>query len=286
MLNHLAAPTSLAEAVAALADAPDAMVVAGGTDVMVELAAGWRRARHVVALAWAGELAGWSRGPGHVRIGATLTCTNAAATLGFLPALAQAAAAMGTPQVRNAATVGGNLAGAAGGDLLPVLAACGATVELASAGGVRELPVDEFLTPGRPGARTALRPGELVAAVRVPVVPGAQEFCRVAVRGAGAPALLSMALVRTESGPAGPGGLRLALVAGTPVPVRARAAEAVLAAALAARGPAGPPAPAAVAEFARLAGEAAGRDPYRRRAAAVCAARLLDRVLAGPGRAA
>jgi CO/xanthine dehydrogenase FAD-binding subunit len=270
MQNFLAAPTSLAEAVAELTDAPGALIVAGGTDVMVDLAAGRRRAGEILTLAWVPELAGWEQMPGEARLGAALTCTHAAATLEFLPALAQAAAAMGTPQVRNAATLGGNLASAAGGDLLPVLLACEATVELASAGGVRSLGVADFLRPARPGARTALRPGELICAVRVPLVRGAQEFCRVAVRGADAPAWLSMALVLDVDAAA----VRLALVSGGAVPVRVAAAEAVLAGL-----PAEGPTPDVAAEFARRAGEAAGPDPYRRHAAQVCAGRLLARAL-------
>src|SRR5262245_41078805 len=113
MQNFLAAPTTLAEAVAELAGAPDALVVAGGTDVMVELSAGRRRPREILTLSWVSELAGWELADGEVRLGAGLTCANAASTLDLLPALAQAAAAMGTPQVRNAATLGGNLASAA-----------------------------------------------------------------------------------------------------------------------------------------------------------------------------
>ncbi len=189
MQNNFAGPTSVPEAVAELAAVPDALVVAGGTDVMLALAAGRVRAPALLTLAWLVELAGWERrADGSVRVGAGLTAANAQSLADLLPALAQAAAAMGTPQVRNSATVGGNLVSAAGGDLLPVLSACAAVVELASAAGVRTLGVDEFLAP----AGTARRPGELLTAVTVPQPGQGQEFCRIAVRGAAAPALLSM----------------------------------------------------------------------------------------------
>jgi CO/xanthine dehydrogenase FAD-binding subunit len=291
MQNNFAGPTSIPEAVAELAAAPEALVVAGGTDVMLALAAGRVHAPAIVALTWLAELARWERRPdGSVRVGATLTCAHARTLADVLPALAQAAAAMGTPQIRNAATVGGNLASAAGGDLLPVLSACRAVVELASAAGVREVGVDEFLGGlGEGGARaTSMRPGELITAVTVPPVRGAQEFCRVAVRGAGAPALLSMAVVLDVDA----GELRAAFVRGGPrggprgggrAPVRARAAEAVLTDHLRAHPGVEPPEVAA-AEFARLAGEAAGPDAYLRRAVGVCAGRLLGRVFAGASR--
>ena len=95
----------------------------------------------------------------------------------LLPALAQAARTVGSPQIRNAGTIGGNLVTASpAGDTLPVLVALEATVELASARhGARRLPVSEFLTGPK---QTALAPGELMVAVRVPVRPGRSSSSR------------------------------------------------------------------------------------------------------------
>lgn len=286
MQNNFAGPTSVPEAVAELAAEPGAVVVAGGTDLMPALAAGRVRAPAIVALTWLAELARWERGAdGSVRIGAMLTCAHARTLAEVLPALAQAAAAMGTPQVRNAATVGGNLASAAGGDLLPVLSACRAVVELASTAGVRGVGVDEFLgglgrgAADRTGGPTSMRPGELITSVTIPAARGAQEFCRVAVRGAGAPALLSMAVVLDLDAAE----VRTALVAGGGATTRARAADALLTGHLREHAGAAPSA-AVAGEYARLAAEAAGPDPYLRHAAGVCAGRLLGRVLAGTAR--
>src|SRR5262245_13458051 len=99
---------------------------------------------------------------------------------GLLPALAQASRTVGSPQIRNTGTVGGNLGTASpAGDTLPVLVALDATVELASAAGRRRMPVAAFVTGPK---QTALAPGELVAAVRVPAARGPQEFLKIGVR--------------------------------------------------------------------------------------------------------
>jgi CO/xanthine dehydrogenase FAD-binding subunit len=113
---------------------------------------------------------------------------------GLLPALAQAARTVGSPQIRNSGTVGGNLGTASpAGDTLPVLVAHGATVELASTtAGRRMLPVADVLVGPK---RTALRPDELITAVRVPMLAGPAEFLKIGVRNAMVIAVASCALV-------------------------------------------------------------------------------------------
>ncbi len=187
----------------------------------------------------------WSRpddpaGP-VVRLGATVTYTDllGAPLAGLSPALAHAARTVGSPQIRNAGTIGGNLVTASpAGDTLPVLAALDAVVEVAGPGGVRHVPVADFITGPK---RNALDPGELVIAVRLPLLDGHQEFRKVGVRNAMVIAVASLALaidrrsrtVRCALGSVGPG------------PIRAREAEAWLAAAIDELGKAGAPPPAA-----------------------------------------
>src|SRR5262249_43731577 len=133
---------SLPDALAALADRPDAHVLAGGTDFMVEVNFGHRRPDHVGSLGQVAQLHGWRREGDTVVMGAGLTYTEMLEP-GFaalVPAMAQAARTVGSPQIRNAGTIGGNLGTCSpAGDGLPVLSALDATIELASAAGSRSM---------------------------------------------------------------------------------------------------------------------------------------------------
>jgi len=193
------APTRLDDAVAALAADPSLTVLAGGTDLMVALNYGQRRPAGVLSLRRVPELHDWhveGEGPdAHVVLGAATTYTTLLdpALAALVPALAQASRTVGSPQIRNTGTIGGNLGTASpAGDTLPVLVALDATVELASAAGRRTLLVADFVTGPK---RTALAPGELVAAVRVPVARGPQEFLKIGVRNAMVIAVATCALV-------------------------------------------------------------------------------------------
>jgi CO/xanthine dehydrogenase FAD-binding subunit len=187
-------PDSLDAALAALAAHPDATVLAGGTDLMVEVNAGHRPLGQVVAVGRLAELAG-------VRVDGTTVVIGAAATFAQLerppvadlvPALAYAARTVGSPQIRNAATIGGNLATASpAGDALPVLVALGATVEIAGAAGRRNMAITDFFTGPK---RSLLNAGELVVAVHVPVRRGAQDYLKVGVRNAMVIAVASLAI--------------------------------------------------------------------------------------------
>ena len=166
-LMSVLVPTDLDRALAALDREPDALVLAGGTDVMVAVNAGWLRFDSVVALRAIDELkqVEVDADRGLVRIGAGVTYTRLLAgdVVSTVPALAQAARTVGSPQIRNAGTIGGNLATASpAGDTLPVLVALDARVEVASVAGRRTVPVQELLTGPK---RTSLRPGELITAV-------------------------------------------------------------------------------------------------------------------------
>ena len=165
------------------------------------------------------------RGTARVRIGAAVTYAELASPplADLVPALAQAARTVGSPQIRSAATVGGNLATCSpAGDGLPVLAALDAVVELRSADGVRTLPVDEFMVGVK---RTARRPGELITAVTVPLLDGWQGYAKVGVRNAMVIAISGACLAvdrPTRS-------VRLALGSVAPTIVRAPEAEALAA---------------------------------------------------------
>src|SRR5919112_4423370 len=141
-------PRSLPEALAVKAERPEAVPIAGGTDVMVELNFYRRRPEVVLDLTRVPELADWSRTDGAVRVGAGITYTRMVAELaGDLPGLAIAARTVGSPQIRNRGTIGGNLGSASpAGDCHPPLLALGAEVEVAAPGGSRRIPIDEFFT--------------------------------------------------------------------------------------------------------------------------------------------
>lgn len=188
-------PTSLDGVLAELAADPSATVVAGGTDVLVECTYRHRRPEHLVSLRRVEELRGWTVEGGEVVLGARTTYAELLhPTLAALvPALAQAARTVGSPQIRATGTLGGNLATASpAGDALPPLVALDAVVEVVSLAGRRSVPVAELLVGPK---RTALAPGELVASVRVPVAAGPQEFLKVGVRNAMVIAVASCALV-------------------------------------------------------------------------------------------
>lgn len=204
-------PHSWQEALEAKAARPDAQPLAGGTDVLVELNFDRGRPPALLDLTRVGELTGWERDNGSLRLGAGLTYTTAAAELGTdLPGLAMAARTVGSPQIRNRGTIGGNLGSASpAGDAHPPLLAAGAEVEVASATGSRRIPIREFFLGPK---RNVLAPDELIAAVHVPRASGPQQYAKVGTRNAMVIAVCSFGLalhpdrrrVGTGIGSAGP----------------------------------------------------------------------------------
>jgi CO/xanthine dehydrogenase FAD-binding subunit len=198
---ELLTPRTLDDALRLKAERPEARFILGGTDVMVELTFGESRPATLVNLAELEELRGWSRENGRLRLGAALTYTQAmkAPLADELPALAEASRTVGSPQIRNRGTIGGNLGTASpAGDALPPLLVERAEVELASVRGMRSLPLEEFLLGVK---RTALAPDELVTAVRLTPSGGAQTFMKVGPRNAMVIAVCSLAVVvDTEAG--------------------------------------------------------------------------------------
>jgi len=187
-------PRSLEGALAAKAERPEAVPIAGGTDVMVELNFDRHRPEAVLDLTRVPELAEWDRDDGRLRVGAGVTYTRAIAELaGPLPGLALASRTVGSPQIRNRGTIGGNLGSASpAGDCHPPLLATGAEVEVASTAGRRRVPVAEFFTGPK---KSALQPDELILAVGVPAASGPQQFAKIGTRNAMVIAVCSFALV-------------------------------------------------------------------------------------------
>ena len=145
-------PHVLSDALAARAEHPGAVPIMGGTDVMVELNFDRHRPDQLLDLTRVPELATWERVNGEIRLGAGVTYTRVINELGReLPGLALASRTVGSPQIRNRGTVGGNLGAASpAGDAHPALLAAFAEVELSSTRGVRRVPATSS-TPGSSG---------------------------------------------------------------------------------------------------------------------------------------
>ncbi len=273
-------PTSWSEAIDARAAYPDAVVVAGGTDVMVDINFGRLHPGAIIDLGRVSDLRTWSRRNGRICVGAGVTYHDLITGLAVaLPGLAAAARTVGSPPIRNRGTIGGNLGSASpAGDCHPPLLACGAEVEVASLRAVRMIPIaDFFLGP----KRNALAADELIRSVWVPVAAGPQTFTKVGPRNAMVIAVCSFALAfDTRRRPAGTG-----IGSAGPTPLRARAAEEFLDAALERAGAWDTGAPvdeATVATFGELVVDAArpiddvrGTAAYRRHALGVIARRSL-----------
>ena len=275
-------PVSLEEAFDALDQCPEAQLLAGGTDFMVEVNYAHRRPTAVVCLNKVEELQGWRREGSHVVVGAGVTHSEIEGPelSELLPALSQAARTVGSPQIRNAGTLGGNIATASpAGDTLPVLSALDATIVVASRDERRHLSLDELIVGPK---RTTLRPGEIIVEVRLPASFGSQEFLKVGTRNAMVIAVANTALVVDWEGRS----VRCALGSVGPVAIRATEAEQFIASkinwqekSLSDRG--------AVDEFANLVRSSArpiddhrSTADYRRHAVGICAARALERILA------
>ena len=257
---------------------PDALPIAGGTDVMVEINFDRHRPPAFIDLTRIAELSEWGQEGDWLRIGAGVTYTRLIAELGDrLPGLAMASRTVGSPQIRNRGTVGGNLGSASpAGDAHPPLLASGAIVELASAAGTRRLPADEFFVGPK---RNAMRKDELIAAFLVEPAKGPQQFSKVGTRNAMVIAVCSFALaIDSERRRIGTG-----IGSAAPTPVRAIEAELFLAGVLDEKGLWEKPAAvdeSALARFGQLVAAAAnpiddvrGTAAYRRHALAVMARR-------------
>ena len=218
--------TSVLEVVNALRDYPDARLIQGGTDMMVEVNLNRARVNDIISLRRVAELRRWHLDPetALLRIGAGVPFAEMErAPLSLhAPALAQAARTVGSPQIRAAGSLGGNLGTCSpAGDGLPVLSALDAVVHLRSASTERDVSIHDFVV----GVKKNLKqPDEVIVAVTVPVVQGFSGYAKVGSRNAMVISAASACLVHDAVG----GTIRLAFGAVAPTVVRARRAEAWL----------------------------------------------------------
>jgi len=271
-------PATWSEALAMKAAHPGALPIAGGTDVMVEINFDRQRPGAIIDLTRVAELGEWGPDDGLLRIGAGVTYTRIIEELGDrLPGLAMASRTVGSPQIRNRGTVGGNLGSASpAGDAHPPLLASEALVELASSTGSRRVPAREFYTGPK---RNAMRNDELIAAFLVEPAKGPQQFSKVGTRNAMVIAVCSFAIaLDAERRQIGTG-----IGSAAPTPVTAGEAESFMEGVLDEGGLWERPAdvdPSALARFGQLVAGAArpiddvrGTAAYRRHALGVMARR-------------
>ncbi len=257
-------PRSLEEALDIKAERPEAVPIAGGTDLMIELNFDRARPDAFVNLNEVPELRGWNRTNGGLRLGASLSYTEAMedSLAQQLPALAEASRTVGSPQIRNRGTIGGNLGTASpAGDALPPLLVEDATVEIERAGATRSVPIAEFFTGPK---QNVLGPDELIVAVTVAPSGGRQTFLKIGPRNAMVISVVSLALLADPDR----GVLRAAFGSAGPIPTLVEA-------------PWGDHAdfPDRVAQAAAPIDDVRGTAAYRRHALDVLTRRALDRCL-------
>jgi CO/xanthine dehydrogenase FAD-binding subunit len=279
-------PPTLEEALETKAEHPEVVPIAGGTDLMVELNFDRHRPEAMMDISRLGELRQWRRENGAVFLGSGVTYTRIMHELTEVPAWVQAARTVGSPQIRNRGTVGGNLGtGSPAGDALPVLAALDAEIVLTKAGGrQRSLPWNEFMVGVK---KTALQPDELILGARWNAVRGPGSFSKIGTRNAMVISVAGLCLILDEEGR----NVRVALGSVAPTIVRATEAEEFAARALTEAGAWEDPEAAVpqgvftdfgqlVAQAARPIDDVRGTAAYRRHACAVLGRRALAWALA------
>jgi CO/xanthine dehydrogenase FAD-binding subunit len=269
-------PATWAEALEAKAAHPEALPLWGGTDVMVDMNFGRARPGTILDLTRVDELTRWDRDDGAIRVGAGVTYTRAIEELGDeLPGLAIASRTVGSPQIRNRGTIGGNLGSSSpAGDALPPLYASNAEIEVASTRGERRIPIEDFITGPK---RNVLEPDELIAAFHIPAARGGQQFAKIGTRNAMVIAVCSFAVAIDDDARS----VGTCLGSAAPTPRRAREAEQFIAGEVDWEDRR-PIADEALRRFGELVGQAAspiddqrGSADYRRHALAVLARRTM-----------
>ncbi len=217
-------PTTITEATSLLASIPEALVLSGGTDLMVEINFNHRKPEHVIALRKVDELRTWSinNESQTVFVGAGVPYREMeqGPLRDVIPALAAAARTVGSPQIRAAGTLGGNLGTCSpAGDSLPVLSALDARVHLASIEGERIVPFAEFMVGPK---RNSKNSGEIITGVTLPIANGWQGYSKVGVRNAMVISVASACLARQDDT------IRLALGSVGPTIIRCTEAETMI----------------------------------------------------------
>jgi CO/xanthine dehydrogenase FAD-binding subunit len=222
----VAIPLTIREALDALTSAPDARLIQGGTDMMVEINFNHLKPHNVIALRRVQELRRWTKNAdGTITIGAGVPYQEmeTGELKKLVPALAEAARTVGSPQIRAAGTLGGNLGTCSpAGDGLPVLFALDAVIHLQSSESSRVLSVHDFMLGVKRNARAS---NEIITAVTMPLLDGWQGYAKVGVRNAMVISVASACLAVDKSTKS----VRIALGAVGPTIIRCRDAEAWLA---------------------------------------------------------
>ena len=256
-------PTTLDEAVSLLAAHPGARLLAGGTDTMVEVNFNHLKPETVIGLRKVVALREFTITPDRITIGAGVPYARMehGPLADALPALAAAARTVGSPQIRAAGTLGGNLGTCSpAGDGLPVLAALDATINLRSSRGLRGVPFGEFMVGVKRNSRGS---DEIIESVGLTPTTGFQDYAKVGVRNAMVISVASVCLVHDRT----TASVRVALGAVGPTIIRAREAESWLAGRVDASAVL-PADDALASEFAqRVAAEARPIDDHRSTAA-------------------
>lgn len=271
-------PGSWAEALQLKAERPEAIPIQGGTDVMVELNFDRHRPGALLDLNPCRELFDYEEtADARLRIGSGVPYERIIRRLGDrLPGLAQASRTVGSPQIRNRGTVGGNLGGCSpAGDAHPALLAANATIEVESAErGTRMIPIDDFYVWVK---KSSMAPDELIRAIWLKPATGPQYFAKVGTRNAMVIAVCSFGIaLHPDTRTVGTG-----IGSAGPTPLRAHDAQDFLAAQLPWENPR-PLSDSLLREFGTLVAAAAkpiddvrGTADYRKHALSVMARRSL-----------
>jgi CO/xanthine dehydrogenase FAD-binding subunit len=216
-------PTSLNDALVALRQTPNARLLQGGTDTMVEINFNHFKPEHIVALRKVEELRRYSLGADsksvHIGSGVPYKVLEAEPFLSIVPALAQASRTVGSPQIRAAGSLGGNLGTCSpAGDGLPVLSALDAVIHLRSIDEQRDILIHDFMVGVK---RNARKDDEIITGVTMPILRGFQGYSKVGVRNAMVISVASACLAVDEVGST----VRIALGAVGPTIIRCRETE-------------------------------------------------------------
>ena len=213
-------PLDLSEALEAKRAHPHAVPIRGGTDVMVELNFARSRPAAILDLSRVEEIEEWGAEDGFLRVGAGVSYTRIIEEIGGrLPGLVMASRTVGSPQIRNRGTVGGNLGTASpAGDGLPPLYASEAEVEVMSVDGSRRIPVADFISGPK---ENLLSPNELISAFHVARADGPQQYSKIGTRNAMVIAVCAFALALHP----GRGKVGTCIGSAGPTPIRAKEAE-------------------------------------------------------------
>jgi CO/xanthine dehydrogenase FAD-binding subunit len=214
-------PHTIAEATALLADHPEATILNGGTDLMVEVNFNHRRPESVLLLRNVPQLSQWfiDAVAGTITIGAGVpySVMEKGEIAAAVPALAQAARTVGSPQIRAAGTMGGNLGTCSpAGDTLPVLSALEATIHLSSIDGERTVSFNDFMVGPKRNSRMT---NEIITAITMPITNERQGYSKVGVRNAMVISVASACFAIVDNSP------RLAMGSVGPTILRATDAE-------------------------------------------------------------